>query len=53
MLQMRSVRKEDMGHGERKKQTLAPEPICNPVAQTTILNEEQTDLNILLGLCVG
>ncbi|MBD3229396.1 MAG: DUF1847 domain-containing protein [Candidatus Lokiarchaeota archaeon] len=26
---------------------------CNPTAQATILNEVQTDMNIIVGLCVG
>lgn len=26
---------------------------CNPIMQAEILNEEQTDLNIVMGLCVG
>lgn len=29
------------------------EAMCNPIAQAKILNEAKTDLNILLGLCVG
>ena len=29
------------------------EPMCNPVVQAGILNEEKTDFNILVGLCVG
>jgi len=29
------------------------ESICNPVLQAMILNDEKTDFNILLGLCVG
>ncbi|MDR3271478.1 MAG: DUF1847 domain-containing protein [Peptococcaceae bacterium] len=29
------------------------EGICNPVLQAHILNREQTDLNIIMGLCVG
>ncbi len=29
------------------------EAMCNPVFQAMTLNEEQTDFNILLGLCVG
>jgi uncharacterized metal-binding protein len=29
------------------------EPMCNPVVQASILNEEKTDFNILVGLCVG
>lgn len=29
------------------------ETMCNPVLQALILNDEKTDFNILLGLCVG
>ena len=29
------------------------EAMCNPVFQAMLLNEENTDFNILLGLCVG
>ncbi len=29
------------------------EPMCNPIAQAEICNEAGTELNILLGLCVG
>lgn len=31
----------------------ADETMCNPVLQAMVLNEEKTDFNILLGLCVG
>ena len=27
--------------------------ICNPILQAKLLNEEKTDLNIVMGLCVG
>ena len=27
--------------------------MCNPIAQAKLLNEEHTDMNIALGLCVG
>lgn len=27
--------------------------MCNPIGQAAFLNEAKTDLNILLGLCVG
>ncbi len=27
--------------------------ICNPILQAKLLNKEQTDLNIVVGLCVG
>jgi uncharacterized metal-binding protein len=29
------------------------EAMCNPVFQAMVVNEEETDFNILLGLCVG
>ena len=29
------------------------ESMCNPVAQAMILNKEKTELNLILGLCVG
>lgn len=29
------------------------EPMCNPIAQAEILNSEDVDLAVLLGLCVG
>jgi len=29
------------------------EAMCNPVAQALILNEYNTDLNIIVGLCIG
>lgn len=29
------------------------EPMCNPIGQAIFLNKAKTDLNIILGLCVG
>jgi uncharacterized metal-binding protein len=29
------------------------EAMCNPVAQAMLLNDAETDLNLLVGLCVG
>lgn len=29
------------------------EPMCNPIAQAAILNESNTEFNIVMGLCVG
>ncbi len=49
-----SVPKEHLGLTDEEK--LRPgqfEAMCNPVAQAELLNEQQTDLNVLLGLCVG
>ncbi len=30
-----------------------PEAMCNPVLQAMVLNQSQTEFNIMLGLCVG
>lgn len=27
--------------------------MCNPIMQATLLNEEKTDMNVIIGLCVG
>jgi uncharacterized metal-binding protein len=46
--------KEDLGLKEEEK--VKPgrfEAMCNPAAQAMLLNEEGTELNVLLGLCVG
>lgn len=29
------------------------EPLCNPILQAEILNREDTDFNVVIGLCVG
>jgi uncharacterized metal-binding protein len=29
------------------------EPMCNPIGQAIMLNNAETDLNIIMGLCVG
>ena len=29
------------------------EPMCNPIAQALLLNEQHTQFNLALGLCVG
>ncbi len=29
------------------------EPVCNPIGQAELLNDDETDFNIVLGLCVG
>ncbi|MFX4262359.1 DUF1847 domain-containing protein [Pelotomaculum propionicicum] len=46
--------KEELGlRDDEKVRPGQLEAMCNPVAQALLLNKEQTDLNILLGLCVG
>ena len=38
---------------ELKVQQGSHESICNPVLQAKILNKQNTDLNVIIGLCVG
>jgi uncharacterized metal-binding protein len=48
------VPKETIGVMDEEKIRIGEfEPMCNPIMQATILNEERTDFNILVGLCVG
>ncbi len=48
------IPKEEFGLTEEEKiHPGEPEVICNPAAQAMLLNKAQTDLNIILGLCVG
>ncbi|MFC1986083.1 DUF1847 domain-containing protein [Chloroflexota bacterium] len=49
-----SVPKEKLGIEEWEKSNPGNfEPMCNPVAQAELLNDANTDFNIMLGLCVG
>ncbi len=46
--------KEHIGISEEEKVRIGEfESMCSPIAQAMILNEEKTDFNILVGLCVG
>jgi uncharacterized metal-binding protein len=48
------VPKEKIGIREEDKIRIGEfEPMCNPIAQAMILNEQKTDFNIVVGLCVG
>lgn len=54
MCKVGRVPKEKIGVKDSEKIQIGEfEPICNSIAQAKILNEEKTELNILLGLCVG
>lgn len=46
-----AVRKSSIGL-DPVQETLGPH-ICNPILQAKLLNEQKTDLNIVIGLCVG
>ena len=46
-----AVRKTEIGL-DPAQEDLGPH-ICNPILQAELLNKEKTDLNIVIGLCVG
>lgn len=49
-----SVDKSEIGIPEEQKvQQGSHESICNPVLQARLLNRAKTDLNVIVGLCVG
>lgn len=49
-----SIAKEEIGLKDSEKAIPGTfEPICNPVAQATLLDAAGSELNILVGLCVG
>jgi uncharacterized metal-binding protein len=49
-----SVPKEEIDVKEREKVRIGEyEAMCNPIFQAMLANEAGTDLNVLLGLCVG
>ncbi len=49
-----SIDKHEMGLAEEDKVRPGTfEPACNPVAQARLLNKAKTDMNIIMGLCVG
>ncbi len=49
-----SVDKESLGVRDADKVRPGTfEPACNPVAQARILNDLATDMNVIVGLCVG
>lgn len=48
------VPKEILGLKDHEKITPGePEAMCNPILQAEVLNQEKTEFNVLLGLCVG
>jgi uncharacterized metal-binding protein len=49
-----SIPKEEIGVKDSEKIFIGQyESMCNPILQAVIVNEANTDFNILLGLCVG
>lgn len=51
---MGSIDKLELGLAENDKVRPGTfEPACNPVAQARLLNRAETDMNVIVGLCVG
>ncbi|MHB0868628.1 MAG: DUF1847 domain-containing protein [Chloroflexota bacterium] len=49
-----SIPKEEVGIADSQKvRPGSYEPLCNPIGQAMVLKRDQTDFNILFGLCVG
>lgn len=49
-----NVAKEKIGIKDEEKIRIGEyEPMCNPIGQAEVLNDAETDFNIMLGLCVG
>lgn len=49
-----SIDKLELGIQEKEKVRPGTfEPACNPIAQAKLLNDMQTDMNLIIGLCVG
>ena len=49
-----SIDKLELGLSEDEKVRPGTfEPACNPIAQARLLNQAGTDMNIIIGLCVG
>jgi uncharacterized metal-binding protein len=44
-----NLKKEEIGLNDLRRTA----PLCNPIEQAELLNNENTDLNVVLGLCVG
>ena len=49
-----SIPKEDVGIADAEKVRPGEfEPLCSPVGQAALLAEAGTELNVVIGLCVG
>jgi uncharacterized metal-binding protein len=49
-----SIPKEELGLADAEKVRPGTyEAMCNPIGQARLMNEAQTELNIIFGLCVG
>ena len=54
LCKMGRVPKETLGVRDDQKVRIGCfESMCNPIAQAYLLNEEKTEFNVMMGLCVG
>jgi len=54
LCKMGRVPKEELGVRDDQKIRIGCfEPMCNPIAQAYLMNEEKTEFNVMMGLCVG
>ena len=48
-----AMKKTEVTGLDEEKTTVTGNIMCNPILQAKILNNEKTDLNVVIGLCVG
>ncbi|MBE6513268.1 MAG: DUF1847 domain-containing protein [Methanobrevibacter olleyae] len=48
-----AMKKTEMAGVDEEKTAVTGNVMCNPILQAKILNKEETDLNVIMGLCVG
>jgi uncharacterized metal-binding protein len=39
--------------GFKERDSVSPSIVCNPLMQAEVLNKEETELNVMVGLCLG
>ena len=48
-----AMKKTEITGLDEEKTVVTGNVMCNPILQVKILNKEKTDLNVIIGLCVG
>jgi uncharacterized metal-binding protein len=48
-----AMEKTEITELDEEKTVITGNVMCNPILQAKILNNEKTDLNVVIGLCVG
>jgi len=47
------MKKDEVTELDKEKTIKTGNIMCNPILQAEILNNEETELNVVIGLCVG